>query len=57
MEEDVPGRYGCGPKSICMFLRFVKMKPGRQKNQFFFFNGSLLIYDNRPPGEVQDRDV
>lgn len=37
VKEEVPGRYGCRPKSICMSLRFVETKPGRQENLFCFF--------------------
>lgn len=35
VKEEVPGRYGCRPKSICTSLRFEEMKPGRQENLFF----------------------
>lgn len=35
VEEEVQGRYGCRPNSICTSLRFVEMRSGRQENLFF----------------------
>lgn len=65
VEEEVQGRYGCRPNSICTSLRLVvEMRSGRQENLppphphlllllLLLLNKSHVIYNNSPPGNVQ----
>lgn len=52
VKEEVPGRYGCRPKSICMSVRFLEMELGRQENQFFY-ESHMIYNNNNTAGKLQ----
>lgn len=45
MKEEVPGRYGCRPKSICMSVRVFGDETWQTREPVFFYE-SHMIYNN-----------